>query len=75
MNLWIIFSALYGLMIVSLYIVNKKKEELEHIENRLKNQYSNTGLYQELLFEQLSREMNDVVASTAICIWWNTEKY
>lgn len=65
MNLWIIFSALYSLMIISLYMVNKKKEELEKIENKLKNQYSNTGLYQELLFEQLSNEMNDVVASTA----------
>lgn len=65
MNLWIIFAALYGLMGMSLYMFNKKKEELKNIEDRLKSQYSNTGLYQELLFEQLSREMNDVVASTA----------
>lgn len=67
MNWWLIFSITYGLACATLCLYKKREIELMqkiHEKNEeLEKQYQNTGLYQELLFTQLSSEFNDIIVS------------
>lgn len=76
MNWWLIFEATFGLF--CLVMCYWKKDQLKMVadnakleadlkatEKKLYQQYHNAGLYQELLFSQLSREFNDIMASRA----------
>lgn len=76
MNWWLIFAATFGLF-CTVRCYYKKRElrmaaekakleaDLKATEKKLYQQYHNAGLYQELLFSQLSREFNDIMASRA----------
>lgn len=65
MNWWLIFSVTYALFVVAAYREQKSNAKVAKMETKLKTQYDNTGLYQELLFAQLMKEFNGVVASNA----------
>lgn len=65
MNWWMIYSATFGLFCAAICYWKKRDIKITAKLEAAEKKYRNTSLYQELLFSQLAREFNDIMASRA----------